>query len=344
MAGIYRLNEVVKIATTFTVNAVLTDPTTVTLAVTTPAGSATTYTYGTDAALVRDGLGSYYLNQTASSLGLWQYVWTGTGTAQSVKESYFTVAQGSSIPLVAGQDIGTIVRTLVNDSDSSNYEFSDTDLTNLLSRAVRFYERYKPYYLESTLTTVADQADYLAPSNAIRMVSVDWRPYPGISANTFVGFWNALYGSADILPMKDWRDDVLNKIRSELAIRYDSLGAGTSGQIQYPTSYANASYVRLYPTPTRSGDTVNIRFIAQHPLQSNDYFTIPFYHVQHLQDLLEAEVCDARALKIESTADVTRVGTTDIRFQNSAKALRLRSGLLRQRVVDALGVPVGTHG
>lgn len=344
MAGIYRLNEIVKISTTFTVSDVLTDPTTVTLAVTTPADVTTTYVYGTDAALVRASTGSYYLNQTASALGVWQYVWTSTGTAASVKESYFTVVQGASIPLVAGQDIGTTVRTMIGDSDSSDYEFSDTDLTNLLSRAIYFYERFRPYYLESTITTVIDQQDYLAPSTATKMISVDWRPYPGIGTNTFVAFFNALYGSADILPARDWSDDVLNKIRQEYAVRYDNIGAGTSDLIQYPTSYTNQNYIRLYPIPTRSGDSITIRYTSAHPLQSNNYFTIPSHHVVYIQKLLEAEVCDVRALRIESSSDVTKVGTTDIRFQNSARHLRTRSNALRQEVMDALSVPVGMHG
>lgn len=344
MAGYYRLNEIVKISTTFTVNSIATDPTTVTLAVTTPAGVTTTYTYGTDAALVKESTGVYYLNQSASQLGLWQYVWTGTGTAAAIRESYFTVIQGTSIPLVAGQDVGTTVRTVIGDSDSSSYEFTDQQLTILLNRAVTWYSRYKPYFLETTITTVSGQADYLAPSNAIRMVSVDWRPYPGISSGSFVGFWNALYGSADILPMKDWRDDVLNKIRQEFAVRYDSLGAGASDFIQYATSYSNNNYIRLYPTPTRDGDTVNVRFTSAHPLANNNYFTIPPQHVIYIEKLLEAEVKEVRVGVIESNPIDVSIGTTRVQIANSTRALRMSVSSLRQEVIDALSSPIGMHG
>lgn len=248
------------------------------------------------------------------------------------------------VPTAGGQDIATLLRTIIGDTDSNNYEFSDADITNLLSRAVTFYTRYRPYYIESTITTTQDVQDYLAPASAIKMVSVEWRPYPGISANTFVGFWNALYGSADILPSKDWRDDVLNKIRQELAVRYDNLGAGASDLIQYPTSYANTNYIRLYPIPTTSGTEIDIRYTATHPLQSNDYFTIPSHHAIWLQKLVEAEVYDIRANKMSSTATDFGVGTSRIRFDSAIKNLRMMANSLRQEVIDALSIPIGTHG
>lgn len=344
MAGIYRLNEVVKIDTTFKVSDVLTDPTTVTLAVTNPSGTITTYLYGTNVELVKDSVGTYHLNVTANQLGLWQYVWTGTGAVESVKESYLTVTQGASIPLVAGQDIGTTVRTVIGDSDASNQEFSDTQLAQLLTRAINFYSRFRPYYLQSSITTVLGQSDYLAPSNAMKMVEVDYRLYPGLSTNTYVAFFNALYGSADILPMRDWRDDVLNKIRQEYAVRFDEIGVGKFGMVQYSTSYSNQNYIRLYPTPTRDGDVVNITYTATHPLQNNNYFTIAPHHVIYIEKLLEAEVKEVRVGVLESNPIDVSIGTTRVQIANSTRALRMSVSSLRQEVIDALSVPVGTHG
>lgn len=344
MAGYYRLNEVVNITTTFTVNDVVADPTTVTLAITTPANVTTTYTYGTDAALVRSSTGVYYLNQTASALGLWQYVWTGTGTASTIRESYFTVVSGASIPLVAGQDIGTTVRNVIGDTDSSSYEFSDTQLTLLLNRAITFYQRFCPYYLTTTITTTNGTSDYLVPSSVIKLVDSDYRPYPGIGNNSFVGFWNALYGSADILPSKDWRDDALNKIRQEYAVRFDELGAGKFSQIQYQTSYSNQNYIRLHPTPQRDGDVVTLTFTAAHPIQNNNYFTIAPQHVIYIEKLLEAEVKEVRVGTLESNPLDVAIGTTRVKLENSTRALRMSVSSLRQEVIDALSRPIGMHG
>lgn len=75
---------------TFSVAGVPTDPTTVSLAVTNPAGTTTTYTYAL-AQITRDSAGVYSKQITVDSAGDWYYVWTGTGAAADVQDGVFYV-------------------------------------------------------------------------------------------------------------------------------------------------------------------------------------------------------------------------------------------------------------
>ena len=93
MSNIYDLGDLVRCAGTFTdASSNLVDPTVVKAAVQTPAGADTIYTYGTDAALVRDSAGAYHLDVSATSAGRWYYRFYSTGTGQASGESYFDVS------------------------------------------------------------------------------------------------------------------------------------------------------------------------------------------------------------------------------------------------------------
>lgn len=56
------------------------DPTTVVIKFYSPAGEVTSYTYGTDAALVKANAGDYYIDFTPDRSGLWNWRWITTGT------------------------------------------------------------------------------------------------------------------------------------------------------------------------------------------------------------------------------------------------------------------------
>lgn len=73
-------NELATLTNTFTVNSVATDPTTVTLTVTDPTGTATPYTYAASE-ITKSATGVYTKDITCSTAGTWQYEWEGTGTA-----------------------------------------------------------------------------------------------------------------------------------------------------------------------------------------------------------------------------------------------------------------------
>lgn len=74
-------NELAKISNTFSVDSVATDPTTISLTVTTPSQSSTTYTYAASQ-ITRTGTGAYYKNVTCNEAGTWTYKWVGTGAAE----------------------------------------------------------------------------------------------------------------------------------------------------------------------------------------------------------------------------------------------------------------------
>jgi uncharacterized protein YfaS (alpha-2-macroglobulin family) len=67
------------------------DPTTITFRVRKPDGAVTVYVYGTDAQLVKDGVGAYHVDLAATLAGRWAYRFEGTGAAPSADESLFLV-------------------------------------------------------------------------------------------------------------------------------------------------------------------------------------------------------------------------------------------------------------
>lgn len=87
----YDIGDTVRITGTFTVAGVATDPTTIKAKVRLPSGAVTTYTYPTDAALVKDSTGVYHLDIPITTAGLYAYRWEGTGAAKAAEEATFDV-------------------------------------------------------------------------------------------------------------------------------------------------------------------------------------------------------------------------------------------------------------
>lgn len=85
-------NELATLTNTFSVSGVATDPTTISLAITTPTGTTTTYTYAA-AEITRSSAGVYTKAVGCSEDGVWQYVWTGTGTASDITAGTWLVRQ-----------------------------------------------------------------------------------------------------------------------------------------------------------------------------------------------------------------------------------------------------------
>lgn len=98
MSDRFVVGDTVTLTNTFAVSGTATDPTTVSLVVTDPAGTATTYTYA-GATITKSSTGVYTKNVTASSAGVWLFTWTGTGTAADVQDGSFTVRAVAARPL-----------------------------------------------------------------------------------------------------------------------------------------------------------------------------------------------------------------------------------------------------
>lgn len=91
----YDKGDLVRVTAAFTNAAgTATDPTTVVCKVRSPSG-ITTYTYGTDAELVKDSTGNYHLDINITADGQWWYRWEGTGAVQQAGEGSFTVARSA---------------------------------------------------------------------------------------------------------------------------------------------------------------------------------------------------------------------------------------------------------
>jgi len=67
------------------------DPTAVLFQFKDPSGNAATYTYGTDAELVKSGIGVYYVDVDADEAGTWVYRFYATGTGKSAAQSTFGI-------------------------------------------------------------------------------------------------------------------------------------------------------------------------------------------------------------------------------------------------------------
>jgi hypothetical protein len=65
------------------------DPAAVLFAVRTPSGATTTYTYGTDAEVVKSATGIYYVDVNITEAGVWYYRFYSTGTGQAAGEESF---------------------------------------------------------------------------------------------------------------------------------------------------------------------------------------------------------------------------------------------------------------
>lgn len=83
-------SELATLTNTFKVAGVATDPTTVSLTVTTPARVSTTYTYAA-AQITKTSTGLYTKDLACSEDGEWEYIWTGTTAASDVEAGTWTV-------------------------------------------------------------------------------------------------------------------------------------------------------------------------------------------------------------------------------------------------------------
>lgn len=83
-------SELATLTNTFKVNGNPTDPDTVSLVVTTPSQSSTTYTYAA-AEITKSSTGVYTKNVQCSEAGEWTFEWTGSGTVDDVEAGTWTV-------------------------------------------------------------------------------------------------------------------------------------------------------------------------------------------------------------------------------------------------------------
>ena len=127
--------ELVTLSNTFTVDDVPTDPTTVTLTVTDPAGASTSYTYA-GGTLTRTGTGAYAKDVACATAGRWEAVWTGTGTASDVQPVSWDVRSTGRLPYASVAQLKA--RLGLADSNTSQDEL----IADALDTATLAIDRY----------------------------------------------------------------------------------------------------------------------------------------------------------------------------------------------------------
>jgi hypothetical protein len=108
--------ELATLTNTFTVGGVPTDPTTVSLTITDPAGTATTYTYAA-AQITKTSTGAYTKDIPCTTAGAWTYTWTGTGAASDVATGIWHVEPADAPPIVDLAEGKSWLRTSATDDD-----------------------------------------------------------------------------------------------------------------------------------------------------------------------------------------------------------------------------------
>lgn len=86
----FSLNNAPTFSCTFAVSGAHTDPTTVSLLIEKPDKSQTTYTYAASE-ITKSATGVYTKQVTLDAVGIWRYVWTGTGACASSDSGTVTV-------------------------------------------------------------------------------------------------------------------------------------------------------------------------------------------------------------------------------------------------------------
>jgi len=94
MAEHFDKGDEVRVQTTFTDgDGVAIDPDAVLFKFSDPSGNTTSYEYGADAELVKDGTGVYHVDIDCDEAGEWRWKFYSTGTGQAADEDSFIIDQ-----------------------------------------------------------------------------------------------------------------------------------------------------------------------------------------------------------------------------------------------------------
>lgn len=93
----HTVNTTVRMQVTFTLNSVLTDPTTVIGTVIDPTGVSTSYTVAGDTEMTNPSTGVYRIELIVGIEGIWEYRIVGTGVVNESAEGRFEVPVSSFV-------------------------------------------------------------------------------------------------------------------------------------------------------------------------------------------------------------------------------------------------------
>ncbi len=134
---IYDKGDLAKLKGQFTdVNGNLTDPASIFFTLTNPNGTQTNYIYGTDAQLVRESTGIYYVLVDCNVVGSWDYRFYSEGAGQTAGEERFTVRLITTCRVTDSEVKGILETTIETYPfiETANH-IVNTNLSGLLSEA-----------------------------------------------------------------------------------------------------------------------------------------------------------------------------------------------------------------
>ena len=168
-----------------------------------------------------------------------------------------------------------------------------TTLNRRIEAAVREYSRYNPLVVDTTLTTVADQAAYAFddPVNGIRDV-IYWA--------------NGTYYTVSDEIMDRLRLNTPYALVSQYTIEDIKEAAHVRGLLGDWEWRNTSGELVLYPTPETSGETVYVTYYAPHALdeEGEGYDTIPDADQDIIAALTIAELLTAKQIEAAGTPDM----------------------------------------
>jgi hypothetical protein len=190
--------ELATCANVFKVAGTPTDPTTVTLVITSPAGLVTTYNWpGGPNTLTRASVGSFTQNVPCTTTvdGIWSGVWTGTGAASDVATfAWVTQSAALNFSYCTADELKSRLQI---PGTTDDYEISLAVVA--ASRAIDRYTGRYFYRVTDTLTYIPDDLYHVCVDDLVSVTTLATDP-AGTTATggTFPVTWPA--GSFQLLP------------------------------------------------------------------------------------------------------------------------------------------------
>jgi hypothetical protein len=148
-------SELATLTNTFTVDDVATDPTTITLVITDPEGTETTYTFA-DAEITRTSAGVYTKDIVCDKAGEWTFRWQGTGDATDTEVGTWTV-----FDVTLGRLYATVAALKSRLGGGIDHDRDDYELHTACFAASRMVEHYCQRFFYRTTS----EARTFAPHN-----------------------------------------------------------------------------------------------------------------------------------------------------------------------------------
>jgi hypothetical protein len=168
--------EIAQLQNTFKVLTTPTDPTTVSCVITDPNGTATTHTFGgaAPADITKTGTGVYQLNVPCTIVGLWAYVWIGTGAASDIQAGTWPV---NPVNLQTFYTSVEEVKSRLGITDTG----SDLEIEFAVASASRWVEQRcdRHFYQVTEARTFVPYSLYLQPLTDVVSISAFAVDYDG---------------------------------------------------------------------------------------------------------------------------------------------------------------------